>query len=163
MEKSPIQNKNLASDFENLLKNMFKKESADLLRKECVFGNLKIVVDKKLVKEDGETTFEKLDNDSESKKTTVKIKKSVADAVHVCWRMSILLHELLHALHYLSTEEDIFEDQTHGDDWCELFLKVTILFIKVNLLRVTSMLGSATHCVAHTFSLLMLNLMRIYQ
>ena len=126
MEKSPpIQNRNLASDFKNLLNNLFKKESADLLWSQCMLGNLKIVVDKKLVKEDGETTFEKLDNDSESKKTTVKIKKSVADAVHVCWRMSILLHELLHALHYLCTEEDIFEDETHGDDWSELFLKAT--------------------------------------
>ena len=124
MEKSPIQNKNLASDFESLLENMLKKDSADLLRKECGVGNLKIVVDKKLVKEDGETTFEKF-NDSESKKTTVKIKKSVADTVHVCWRMSILLHELLHALHFLSKEEDIFEDQTHGEDWRELFLKAT--------------------------------------
>ena len=60
MENSPIQNKNLDLDFKNLLKNMFKKESADLLWKEYVIGNLKIVVDKKLVKEDGETTLKKL-------------------------------------------------------------------------------------------------------
>ena len=58
-----------------------------------MLGNLKIVADKKL-EDDGETTFVSLDRNGESKKATVKIKKSVADAVHVCWRMSTLLHEL---------------------------------------------------------------------
>ena len=124
MKKTPIQDKNLSSDFDNLRYNFFKKESADLLWKQCMSGNLKIVVDEKL-DDDGETTFENLDSNSESKKTTVKIKKSVADAVHVCWRMSILLHELLHALHYLGTEEDIFEDETHGDDWSEILIRAT--------------------------------------
>ena len=116
MKKTPIKHKNLSSDFENLRINLLKTESADFLWKQCMLGNLKIVADKKL-EDDGETTFVSLDSNGESKKATVKIKKSVADAVHVCWRMSTLLHELYHALHYLSTEQDIFDDETHGEDW----------------------------------------------
>ena len=46
----------------------------------CIFG-------------DGETTFENLDRKSASKKSTVEIKKCVAQSAHACWRMATLLQE----------------------------------------------------------------------
>ena len=115
MEKRHITNKNLFLDFNNLTEYFFKKESSDFLWQQCMLGRLKIVVDKNL-EDDGETTFE-LDRKSASKKSIVKINKSVAQSVHACWRMATLLHELLHAFHYFSTDEEIYEDETHGEEW----------------------------------------------
>ena len=46
----------------------------------CIFG-------------DGETTFENLDRKSASKKSTVAIKKYLAQSAHTCWRMATLLQE----------------------------------------------------------------------
>ena len=46
----------------------------------CIFG-------------DSETTFENLDRKSASKKSTLEIKKCVAQSSHACWRMATLLLE----------------------------------------------------------------------
>ena len=115
MEETHIRDKNLFLDFQNLTKYFFKKECSDFLWQKCMMGKLKIVVGKHL-KDDGETSFDQ-DRKSGSKKSTVKIKKSVSESVHACWRMAILLHELLHAYHYLSTNNNIFENETHGEEW----------------------------------------------
>ena len=123
MEKIRIRNQNLLLDFQNLTKYFFKNESSDFLWQQCMLGRLKVVVGKNL-KDDGETSFEQ-DRKSASKKSTVKIKKSVAQSVHACWRMATLLHELLHAYHYFITENDIMEDETHGEEWRRIVQSAT--------------------------------------
>ena len=51
------------------------------------------------------------------KKSTVTIKKSVAESKYICWKMSVLLHELAHVLHYFNADNPILKEDIHGLDW----------------------------------------------
>ena len=107
---------NVRSDFVNLTNFRIKKKYSEMLLKQLDLGNLKLAVSQKL-KNDGETTFETSDCISNFKQSTVTIKKSVAESGHICWRMSVMLHELAHVLHYFLTKTEILFNETHGDDW----------------------------------------------
>ena len=107
---------NVRSDFVNLTNFRIKKKYSEMLLKQLDLGNLKIAVSQKL-KNDGETTFETSDCISNFKQSTVTIKKSVAESGHICWRMSVMLHELAHVLHYFMTKTEILVNETHGEDW----------------------------------------------
>ena len=103
------------SDFLNLIKYRIKKTYAAQLLEQWRSGNLKFTVSKTL-ENDGETSF--LSKTTTAiKKSTVTIQRKVAMSKHVCWRMSILLHELAHVLHYFNIKRQIMNDETHGQDW----------------------------------------------
>ena len=116
MVQTSYPERNVKRDFVNLTKFRIKKKYSEMLLKQWELGNLKLSVSQKL-KNDGETTFETSDCITKFKKSTVTIKKSVAESGHICWRMSILLHELAHVLHYFITKDGILIDETHGEDW----------------------------------------------
>ena len=107
MVKTSIPKAIVESDFLNLIKHRIKKTYAAQLLEKWKSGNLKFAVSKTLGN-DGETDF---------LRNTVTIKRKVAMSKHVCWRMSVLLHELAHMLHHFSSKSPIMEDETHGDDW----------------------------------------------
>ena len=108
---------NVETDFLNVVKHRIKKTYSAQLLKQWKSGNLKFRVSKTL-KKDGETSFDKM------KQSTVTIKKKVALSKHICWRMSILLHELAHVLHHFN-KGPIYEGEQHGDEWM-IELKSTI-------------------------------------
>ena len=120
MVKTSIPKANVESDFLNLIKYRIKKTYAAQLLEQWKTGNLKFAVSKTL-ENDGETSF-LVKNPRIIKKSTVTIKTKVALSKHVCWRMSILLHELAHVVHYLNINRQIMKDETHGEDW---MMKVT--------------------------------------
>ena len=113
---------NVETDFLNAVKHRIKKPYSAQLLEQWKSGNLKFRVSKKL-KKDGETSFD--EKNRTIKQSTVTIKKKVALSKHICWRMSILLHELAHVLHYFNTKGPIYEDETHGKEWM-IELKSTI-------------------------------------
>ena len=113
---------NVETDFLNAVKHRIKKPYSAQLLEQWKSGNLKLRVSKKL-KKDGETSFD--EKNRTIKQSTVTIKKKVALSKHICWRMSILLHELAHVLHYFNTKGPIYEDETHGKEWM-IELKSTI-------------------------------------
>ena len=112
---------NVETDFLNVVKYRIKKPYSAQLLKQWKSGNLKFGVSKTL-KKDGETSFDK--KTRTIKQSTVTIKKKVALSKHICWRMSILLHELAHVLHHFN-KGPIYEGETHGDEWM-IELKSTI-------------------------------------
>ena len=105
---------NVETDFLNVVKHKIKESYSAQLLEQWKSGKLKFRVSKTLGK-DGETSFG--DWTSTIKRSTVTIKKKVALSKHICWRMSILLHELAHVLHYFNTKDPIYEDETHGEEW----------------------------------------------
>ena len=107
MVKTSIPKAIVESDFLNLTKHWIKKTYAAQLLEKWKSGKLKFIVSKTLGN-DGEFDFPT---------STVTIKRKVAMSKHVCWRMSVLLHELAHALHHFSSKSPIMEDETHGEDW----------------------------------------------
>ena len=113
---------NVETDFLNAVKHRIKKPYSAQLLEQWKSGNLKLRVSKKL-KKDGETSFD--EKNRTIKQSTVTIKKKVALSKHICWRMSILLHELAHVQHYFNTKGPIYEDETHGKEWM-IELKSTI-------------------------------------
>ena len=113
---------NVETDFLNAVKHRIKKPYSAQLLEQWKSGNLKLRVSKKL-KKDGETSFD--EKNRTIKQSTVTIKKKVALSKHICWRMSILLHELAHVLHYFNTKGPIYVDETHGKEWM-VELKSTI-------------------------------------
>ena len=113
---------NVETDFLNVVKHKIKKSYSAQLLEQWTSGNLKFRVSKTL-KKDGETSFG--DWTSTIKRSTVTIKKKVALSKHICWRMSILLHELAHVLHYFNAKGPIYVDEIHGEEWM-LELKSTI-------------------------------------
>ena len=113
---------NVKTDFLNAVKHRIKKPYSAQLLEQWKSGNLKLRVSKKL-KKDGETSFD--EKNRTIKQSTVTIKKKVALSKHICWRMSILLHELAHVLHYFNTKGPIYVDETHGKKWM-VELKSTI-------------------------------------
>ena len=112
---------NVETDFLNVVKHRIKKPYSAQLLKQWKSGNLKFRVSKTL-KKDGETSFDK--KTRTIKQSTVTIKKKVALSKHICWRMSILLHELAHVLHHFN-KGPIYEGEEHGDEWM-IELKSTI-------------------------------------
>ena len=108
---------NVETDFLNVVKYRIKKPYSAQLLKQWKSGNLKFRVSKTL-KKDGETSLDKM------KQSTVTIKKKVALSKHICWRMSILLHEIAHVLHHFN-KGPIYEGEQHGDEWM-IELKSTI-------------------------------------
>ena len=112
---------NVETDFLNVVKYRIKKPYSAQLLKQWKSGNLKFRVSKTL-KKDGETSFDK--KTRTIKQSTVTIKKKVALSKHICWRMSILLHELAHVLHHFN-KGPIYEGEEHGDEWM-IELKTTI-------------------------------------
>ena len=112
---------NVETDFLNVVKYRIKKPYSAQLLKQWKSGNLKFRVSKTL-KKDGETSFDK--KTRTIKQSTVTIKKKVALSKHICWRMSILLHELAHVLHHFN-KGPIYEGEEHGDEWM-IELKSTI-------------------------------------
>ena len=112
---------NVETDFLNVVKHKIKKSYSAQLLEQWKSGNLKFRVSKTLEK-DGETSFG--DWTSTIKRSTVTIKKRVALSKHICWRMSILLHELAHVLHHFN-KGPIYEGEEHGDEWM-IELKSTI-------------------------------------
>ena len=112
---------NVETDFLNVVKYRIKKPYSAQLLKQWKSGNLKFRVSKTL-KKDGETSFD--EKNRTIKQSTVTIKKKVALSKHICWRMSILLHELAHVLHHFN-KGPIYEGETHGDEWM-IELKSTI-------------------------------------
>ena len=112
---------NVETDFLNVVKHRIKKTYSAQLLKQWESGNLKFRVSKTL-KKDGETSFDK--KTRTIKQSTVTIKKKVALSKHICWRMSILLHELAHVLHHFN-KGPIYEGEEHGDEWM-IELKSTI-------------------------------------
>ena len=113
---------NVKTDFLNAVKHRIKKPYSAQLLEQWKSGNLKLRVSTKL-KKDGETSFD--EKNRTIKQSTVTIKKKVALSKHICWRMSILLHELAHVLHYFNTKGPIYVDETHGKEWM-VELKSTI-------------------------------------
>ena len=113
---------NVKTDFLNAVKHRIKKPYSAQLLEQWKSGNLKLRVSKKL-KKDGETSFD--EKNRTIKQSTVTIKKKVALSKHICWRMSILLHELAHVLHYFNTKDPIYVDEIHGKEWM-VELKSTI-------------------------------------
>ena len=113
---------NVETDFLNAVKHRIKKPYSAQLLEQWKSGNLKLRVSKKL-KKDGETSFD--EKNRTIKQSTVTIKKKVALSKHICWRMSILLHELAHVLHYFNTKDPIYVDEIHGKEWM-VELKSTI-------------------------------------
>ena len=113
---------NVEADFLNLVKNRIKKTYSAQLLEQWKSGNLKFRVSKTL-KKDGVTSFG--DQTRTIKESTVTIKKKVALSKHICWRMSILLHELAHVLHYFNAKGPIYVGETHGEEWM-IELKSTI-------------------------------------
>ena len=112
---------NVETDFLNVVKYRIKKPYSAQLLKQWKSGNLKFRVSKTL-KKDGETSFDK--KTRTIKQSTVTIKKKVALSKHICWRMSILLHELAHVLHHFN-KGPIYKGEEHGDEWM-IELKTTI-------------------------------------
>ena len=112
---------NVETDFLNVVKHKIKESYSAQLLEQWKSGNLKFRVSKTLEK-DGETSFG--DWTSTIKRSTVTIKKRVALSKHICWRMSILLHELAHVLHHFN-KGPIYEGEEHGDEWM-IELKSTI-------------------------------------
>ena len=112
---------NVETDFLNVVKHRINKPYSAQLLKQWKSGNLKFRVSKTL-KKDGETSFDK--KTRTIKQSTVTIKKKVALSKHICWRMSILLHELAHVLHHFN-KGPIYEGEEHGDEWM-IELKSTI-------------------------------------
>ena len=112
---------NLETDFLNVVKYRIKKPYSAQLLKQWKSGNLKFRVSKTL-KKDGVTSFG--DQTRTIKESTVTIKKKVALSKHICWRMSILLHEIAHVLHHFN-KGPIYEGEQHGDEWM-IELKSTI-------------------------------------
>ena len=112
---------NVEADFLNLVKNRIKKTYSAQLLEQWKSGNLKFRVSKTL-KKDGVTSFG--DQTRTIKESTVTIKKKVALSKHICWRMSILLHEIAHVLHHFN-KGPIYEGEQHGDEWM-IELKSTI-------------------------------------
>ena len=113
---------NVETDFLNAVKHRIKKPYSAQLLEQWKSGNLKFRVSKTL-KKDGETSFD--EKNRTIKQSTVTIKKKVALSKHICWRMSILLHELAHVLHYFNTKGPIYVDEIHGKEWM-VELKSTI-------------------------------------
>ena len=120
MVKTSIPKANVKSDFLNVITHKIKKTYAAQLLKQWKSGNLKFTVSKTM-ENDGETSFLPI-NSRGIKKSTVTIKRKVAMSKHVCWRMSILLHELAHVLHYFNIKGQIPKNETHGEEW---MIKVT--------------------------------------
>ena len=116
MVKTSIPKANVESDFLNLIKYRIKRTYAAQLLEQWKTGNLKFAVSKTL-ENDGETSFLVKNTRMIKKQSTVTIKTKVALSRHVCWRMSILLHELAHVVHYLNINRQIMKDETHGQDW----------------------------------------------
>ena len=112
---------NVETEFLNVVKYRIKKPYSAQLLKQWKSGNLKFRVSKTL-KKDGETSFDK--KTRTIKQSTVTIKKKVALSKHICWRMSILLHELAHVLHHFN-KGPIYKGEEHGDEWM-IELKTTI-------------------------------------
>ena len=112
---------NVETDFLNVVKHKIKESYSAQLLEQWKSGKLKFRVSKTLGK-DGETSFG--DWTSTIKRSTVTIKKRVALSKHICWRMSILLHELAHVLHHFN-KGPIYEGEEHGDEWM-IELKSTI-------------------------------------
>ena len=112
---------NVETDFLNVVKYRIKKPYSAQLLKQWKSGNLKFRVSKTL-KKDGVTSFG--DQTRPIKESTVTIKKKVALSKHICWRMSILLHEIAHVLHHFN-KGPIYEGEQHGDEWM-IELKSTI-------------------------------------
>ena len=104
---------NVETDFLNVVKYRIKKPYSAQLLKQWKSGNLKFRVSKTL-KKDGVTSFG--DQTRTIKESTVTIKKKVALSKHICWRMSILLHEIAHVLHHFN-KGPIYEGEQHGDEW----------------------------------------------
>ena len=121
MVKTSIPKANVERDFLNVIRHRMKKKYAAQLLKKWKSGKLKFTVSKTLKKKDGETSFLPI-NGKGPKKSIVTIKRKVAMSKHVCWRMSILLHELAHVLHHFNTKGRIPKNETHGKDW---MIKVT--------------------------------------
>ena len=120
MVKTSIPKANVERDFLTVIRYRMKKKYAAQLLKQWKSGKLKFTVSKTL-ENDGETSFLPK-NGKGRKKSTVTIKRKVAMSRHVCWRMSILLHELAHVLHHFNTKGQIPKNETHGKDW---MIKVT--------------------------------------
>ena len=115
MVKTSIPKANVERDFLTVIRYRMKKKYAAQLLKQWKSGKLKFTVSKTL-ENDGETSFLPK-NGKGRKKSTVTIKRKVAMSRHVCWRMSILLHELAHVLHFFNTKDPIYEGETHGEEW----------------------------------------------
>ena len=113
---------NVETDFLNVVKHRIKKSYSTLLLEQWKSGNLKFRVSKTLKEKDGETSFDEWT--SPIRRSTVTIKKKVALSKHICWRMSILLHEIAHVLHHFN-KGPIYEGEQHGDEWM-IELKSTI-------------------------------------
>ena len=126
MVKTSIPKANVERDFLNVIRHRMKKKYAAQLLKKWKSGKLKFTVSKTLKKKDGETSFLPI-NGKGPKKSIVTIKRKVAMSKHVCWRMSILLHELAHVLHHFNTKGRIPKNETHGKDW---MIKVDFLFCR---------------------------------
>ena len=112
---------NVETDFLNVVKHKIKKSYSAQLLEQWKSGKLKFRVSKTLEK-DGETSFDEWT--SPIRRSTVTIKKKVALSKHICWRMSILLHEIAHVLHHFN-KGPIYEGEEHGDEWM-IELKTTI-------------------------------------
>ena len=88
---------NLKTDLKILKSRILKEEYATLLSNLVKIGALKFeIVSYKKQNEDGVTYFYR----NKRKRVTVKLKDSVVQSEHVCWRMAVLLHELAHVLHF---------------------------------------------------------------
>ena len=116
MVQTSCLNTYVEEDFLNLAKNAVKDEYADMLVNQWKEGNL-IFKTKPNLKNDGETSFQRRHSKTKAKKSTVTIKKSVAESKYICWKMSVLLHELAHVLHYFNAENPILKEDIHGLDW----------------------------------------------
>ena len=114
MVQTSCLNTYVEEDFLNLAKNTVKDEYADMLVNQWIEGNL-LFKTKSGLKNDGETSFQK--RKTKVKKSTVTIKKSVAESKYICWKMSVLLHELAHVLHYFNADNPILKEDIHGLDW----------------------------------------------
>ena len=109
-------NLNLETDLAKLRTHILKEKYSTLLLKLESVGDLKFQIVKDQ-QDDGLTRFKRANGKNKQKKATVELKESVVQSEHVCWRLGILLHELAHVLHFLTTTKPIYAEETHGEDW----------------------------------------------
>ena len=114
MVKTPT-NLNLETDLAKLRSHILKEEYSTLLLHLLTVGDLKFQIVKDQ-QDDGLTTFQRANGKNKQKKAKVKLKESVVQSEHVCWRLGILLHELAHVLHFFTTTKPIFVEETQGED-----------------------------------------------
>ena len=115
----------LKRDFDNLINNVLKPEKASFLSEQYIKGLLRLFVwMPSELGRDGETG----DVYKEGVKyVDIQIEENVLKSGSVCWRMAVLLHELVHAIHLFSPEVSegklVKPDEHHGDCWEEIIQK----------------------------------------